>query len=224
MSRPAADHDHAHHRGVEWGLQPIGAGPMHGQPDVGMVNTGTRVLLADDNAAVRTAHTRLLVEMDGVGSVIAAADGVEALRIGATVPLDIAILDLRMPRLDGVEAAVRLATLQPTISLALHSSDPSELRRRARGLSFALFDKIDFDGLTEWLAVELERRQRSSVVWLRDARCSLCGYGVAVDPPPVRCPMCNRTADWTHVRAPTCEVGSGDPPMAASTKRGDPCR
>jgi CheY-like chemotaxis protein len=166
-----------------------------------------RLLLADDDTAVRTAYTRLLEDVDGVGSVIGAADGVEALQIGATVPVDVAILDLNMPRLDGVDAAVELATLQPAITVALHSSDPRELRRRARDLGVALFDKIDFDGLTEWLAAELERRQRLSLALVRDARCSLCGYGVAVDPPPPRCPMCNRTVHWTSARASTFLTG-----------------
>jgi CheY-like chemotaxis protein len=172
-----------------------------------MVNAGdARLLLADDNEAVRAAHKRLLEGMDGVGSVIGAADGVEVMQIGATVPLDIAILDLNMPRLDGVDAATRLAILQPTISVALHSSDPSALRDRARGLDFALFDKIDVDGLTAWLAGELERRQRRLAVDVRDVNCSRCGYGVAVDPPPVRCPMCNTSADWTYLCTATQDV------------------
>jgi CheY-like chemotaxis protein len=173
-----------------------------------MVSTShARLLLADDDAAVRTAYRTLLEDVVGVGSVICAANGVEAVQIGATVPVDVAILDLNMPRLDGVGAAIELATLQPAMTIALHSSDPRDLRRRARDLGVALFDKIDFDGLTEWLAAELERRQRSSLAWVRDARCSLCGYGVAIDPPPVRCPMCNRTVDWTSARAPTCLTG-----------------
>ncbi len=172
-----------------------------------MVNAGNaRLLLADDNEAVRAAYKRLLEEMDGVGSVIGAAGGVEVLQIGATVPLDVAILDLNMPRLDGIEAATTLAILQPTISVALHSSDPSALCHRARELDFALFDKIDVDGLTGWLGGGLERRQRRPAVDVRDVSCSRCGYGVPVDPPPVRCPMCDTSADWTYLRAATQDV------------------
>jgi rubrerythrin len=40
----------------------------------------------------------------------------------------------------------------------------------------------------------------------RDFKCSRCGYGVAVTPPPGRCPMCNRTAAWTHVPATRYEL------------------
>jgi CheY-like chemotaxis protein len=119
-----------------------------------------RVLIADDDEDVRVALARFLESVDGVGSVTAAADGLEAVRIAASVPLDIAILDLNMPRLDGVEAAKRVAMLQPTTSVALQSADSSALRRRARELDFALFDKIDVDGLMSWLTEELERRRR----------------------------------------------------------------
>jgi CheY-like chemotaxis protein len=162
--------------------------------------TGARLLIVDDDEAIRTSYARLLGDIDGVGSVIGAADGLEALRIGATVPLDVAVLDLNMPRLDGVTAATRLAVLQPTIAIALHSSDPARLRRRARGLEFAVFDKIDFDGLAAWVVRELERRLHVGAAMQCDTKCSRCGYGIAVVPPPARCPMCNKTAEWTYVR------------------------
>lgn len=168
--------------------------------------TGARLLIVDDDEATRMAYARLLADFDGVGSVIGAADGAEALQIGATVPLDVAVLDLNMPRLDGVTAATRLAALQPTIAIALHSSDPVRLRWRARGLEFAVFDKIDFDGLAAWLVRELEHRVHARAAVQRDGKCSRCGYGIAVAPPPERCPMCNRTAEWTYVCDETYEV------------------
>jgi CheY-like chemotaxis protein len=150
----------------------------------------------DDHEAVRTAFARLLGDVVGVGSVISASDGVEALQVGARIPLDVAVVDLNMPRLDGVTAASRLVALQPTIAIALHSSDPARLRRRARGLDFTVFDKLDFDGLVAWLVRELERRVHRRAAMRNDGKCSRCGYGVAVTPPPKRCPMCNRIAEW----------------------------
>ncbi len=56
-----------------------------------------------------------------------------------------------MPRLDGLEAALRLRALQPSLRIALHSSDPYALRERARGLDMPLFDKLDADRLIDWV-------------------------------------------------------------------------
>ena len=69
----------------------------------------------------------------------------------ARVRLDIAVLDLNMPRLNGIDTAVRLRSLQPSLQIALHSSDPELLRQRAAGLDLPLFDKLDFDHLIDWV-------------------------------------------------------------------------
>jgi CheY-like chemotaxis protein len=112
---------------------------------------GIRVLLADDHKGVRTLLATLLRATAGVGSVIEANDGAEAVELGCEQRLDVAALDLSMPHLDGVEVAIRLHALQPSLRIALHSSDPELLRRRAGGLELPLFDKIDFDRLLEWV-------------------------------------------------------------------------
>ena len=167
--------------------------------------TGARLLIADDDESVREAYASLLRDFDGIASVLGAADGVEALKIGAAMPLDVAIVDLNMPRLDGVATAIRLAALLPTIAIALHSSDPAQLQWRARELDFALFDKVDFDGLAEWLVRELKRRLHAAAEQ-RDSKCLRCGYGIAVVPPPERCPICNMIGDWTYAHEALNEV------------------
>jgi rubrerythrin len=105
-----------------------------------------------------------------------------------------------MPRLDGVEAAVAMGALQPALAIAVHSSDSDALRRRADGLDLALFDKLHFDGLASWVADEVARRRASRPApprWVgRDLSCARCGYGVATNPPPLRCPMCASETEW----------------------------
>ena len=154
-----------------------------------------RLLVADDNEAVRTHYVTLLEQIDG--SVVAAADGVEAVQLARAAEFDLAVLDLNMPRLDGVEAAVAMAALQPALAIAVHSSDPDALRGRAHGLDLALFDKLQFDALVSWVAAEVARRRASRPAPPRlDLSCARCGYGVATDPPPLRCPMCDGETDW----------------------------
>ncbi|MHB8613913.1 MAG: response regulator [Candidatus Dormibacteraceae bacterium] len=63
-----------------------------------------RVLVADDQSVVREGLVLMLTHMDGIEVVGAAKDGDEAVRLVAELEPDIALLDLRMPRQDGVEA------------------------------------------------------------------------------------------------------------------------
>jgi DNA-binding NarL/FixJ family response regulator len=68
----------------------------------------TRVLIADDQALVRAGFRRIL-ESDGQIEVVAeAANGLEAVAAVARASPDVAILDVRMPQLDGIEATRRI--------------------------------------------------------------------------------------------------------------------
>ena len=116
-----------------------------------------RVLVADDDESQRILYGSLVLGLPGVTSVVAAQDGVEAVRVAGTFALHVAILDLNMPRLDGVEAALRLSATQPSLRIALHSSDPDELRQRAHGLGLPLFGKLELDRLAEWVEDEAMR-------------------------------------------------------------------
>ena len=118
--------------------------------------SGARVLVADDDPGVRTVFATLLRAAKGVTSVIEAADGAEAVDLAREQRFDVAVLDLNMPRLDGVAAALRLRALQPSLAIALQSSDPELLRERAAGVDLPLFDKLHFDRLLTWLERQTE--------------------------------------------------------------------
>jgi two-component system response regulator NreC len=66
-----------------------------------------RLLLADDHAVVRNG-LRVLLEKEGFHVAAEACDGQEALRLAAEVRPDIAILDISMPLLNGLDAAREL--------------------------------------------------------------------------------------------------------------------
>ena len=98
-----------------------------------------RVLLADDQRLVREGLATLLNLLDGIELVGTAADGEEALALAAEHNPDVVLMDLRMPRMDGIEAIRRLAERGPrprAIALTTYADDASvlgALRAGARG-------------------------------------------------------------------------------------------
>jgi CheY-like chemotaxis protein len=173
---------------------------------------GIRVLVADDDAQVRSLFAALLQASNGVASVIEAGDGADAVELCRKEQVEVAVLDLNMPRLDGVEAVLRLRALQPSPRIALHSSDAELLRQRAADLGLPLFDKVDFERLREWV----ERQATgtcatgatgSGLVTPMAAKvdlcCPVCGYGIVCRTPPGRCPMCGGEAGWSERRSRT---------------------
>lgn len=70
--------------------------------------TKIRVVVADDQTAVREGLVLLLELLDDVEVVGSAADGDEAISLVAAHPVDVVLMDLRMPRCDGVTATRRI--------------------------------------------------------------------------------------------------------------------
>lgn len=91
-----------------------------------------RILVADDETIVRQAFVNLLSIQDGLEVVADAADGAEAVRLAGTHRPDVALLDIRMPRMDGLEAAQRiLSASKATRALMLTTFDLDEYVYRA---------------------------------------------------------------------------------------------
>jgi DNA-binding NarL/FixJ family response regulator len=99
-----------------------------------------RVLLADDQRLVRESLATLVSLLgDGIELVGTAADGEEVVASAARERPDVVLMDLRMPRCDGIEATRRLSAEQPAvkvIALTTYADDASvlgALRAGARG-------------------------------------------------------------------------------------------
>src|SRR5215475_492405 len=94
--------------------------------------SGARILVVDDDRLVRSAMVRTLRRAPGV-QVEDFADGEEALARVEKAAFDVAVLDLKMPVLDGVALAERLRAKLPNIKLIFVTADPhGELAQRAR--------------------------------------------------------------------------------------------
>jgi DNA-binding NarL/FixJ family response regulator len=98
-----------------------------------------RVLLADDQRLVRESLGTLLGLLDGIELVASAADGEEAIELAERHRPEVVLMDLRMPRLGGIEATRALRERQPdvrVIALTTFADDESvlgALRAGARG-------------------------------------------------------------------------------------------
>ncbi len=98
-----------------------------------------RVLAADDQRVVREGLALVLGLLPGVDVVGTAADGDEAVALSGELRPDIVLMDLRMPRCDGVEATRRLRESQPDVKvivLTTYADDQSviaALQAGARG-------------------------------------------------------------------------------------------
>jgi DNA-binding NarL/FixJ family response regulator len=68
-----------------------------------------RVLVADDQAMMRAGFRMILEAQPDIEVVGEASDGVQAVEAAARLRPDVVLMDIRMPRLDGVEATRRLA-------------------------------------------------------------------------------------------------------------------
>jgi len=98
-----------------------------------------RVLLADDQRLVRESLATMLGLLDGIDLVATASDGEEAVTLAAEHEPDVVLMDLRMPRLDGIDATRRLrerGAAARVIALTTFADDESvlgALRAGARG-------------------------------------------------------------------------------------------
>lgn len=86
----------------------------------------TRILLADDHAVVRHGLRLVLDSEPDLEVVAEAGDGAEAVELGLDPAVDLAILDISMPRLTGLQAARELTTRREGMRVLILSMHDSE--------------------------------------------------------------------------------------------------
>jgi DNA-binding NarL/FixJ family response regulator len=105
-----------------------------------------RILLADDHSLVRAGMRALIADLPGIEVVAEAGDGQEALRLVHETKPDIALLDISMPGLNGLEVTARIRRERPAtrvIVLSMHGDDESVRRALVLGAAGYLLKNSD---------------------------------------------------------------------------------
>ena len=85
-----------------------------------------KILIADDHALIREGMVSLLSRLEKIGTISEAADGKTALGILQSVPINLAILDIHLPGLTGLDVAREVRNRNLDIRLMLMTGDISE--------------------------------------------------------------------------------------------------
>ncbi|RPI22304.1 MAG: DNA-binding response regulator [Acidobacteria bacterium] len=120
-----------------------------------------RVLLADDHAVVRKGLRFVLGREPAVEVVGEAADGHEAVKLAAELKPDIAILDIAMPHLNGIEATERIVKDNPRIAvliLSVHADEGYLLRTLTAGAKGYLLKESAEDDILQAVRTVAEGR------------------------------------------------------------------
>ncbi len=86
----------------------------------------TRILLADDHALVRRGLRLILDAQPDLEVIAEADDGAEAVKLALSTDVDLAILDISMPRMTGLQAARELQQRRPELRILILSMHESE--------------------------------------------------------------------------------------------------
>ena len=129
-----------------------------------VVAESRRVVIADDEEPMRLLLRALLELAPEVELIAEACDGQEAVELVARTQPSLALLDVMMPRLDGIQAAEVIRAQYPATGLLLHTAQPGdEVRRRAEAIGVPLIDKLDLtDSVEDVLAVARKRDDRQA--------------------------------------------------------------
>ncbi|MFF3492860.1 response regulator [Streptomyces sp. NPDC002795] len=97
----------------------VSSGPSSSGPVI-------RILLADDHALVRRGVRLILDQEPDLEVVAEAGDGAEAIDMARAHEVDLAVLDISMPRLTGLQAARELAALKPGLRILMLTMHDNE--------------------------------------------------------------------------------------------------
>ena len=119
-------------------------------------NRPARILVAEDEALIRLDLVEMLTEA-GYEVVAQATNGVEAIALAKEFKPDLAILDVKMPELDGISAAQEIIEISPVLMLTAFSQKELVERARDAGVMAYVVKPFSINDLTPAIEIAMSR-------------------------------------------------------------------
>ena len=119
-------------------------------------NRAARILVAEDEALIRLDLVEMLTEA-GYEVVAQATNGVEAIALAKEFKPDLAILDVKMPELDGISAAQEIIEISPVLMLTAFSQKDLVERARDAGVMAYVVKPFSINDLTPAIEIAMSR-------------------------------------------------------------------
>ena len=119
-------------------------------------NRIARILVAEDEALIRLDLVEMLTEA-GYEVVAQATNGVEAIALAKEFKPDLAILDVKMPELDGISAAQEIIEISPVLMLTAFSQKELVERARDAGVMAYVVKPFSINDLTPAIEIAMSR-------------------------------------------------------------------
>ena len=129
-------------------------------------NRKLRILIADDSTFIRERLPAMLLDIPGIEVVGQAKNGAEALNLAQELNPDVVILDIRMPRMTGIEVLQKLKkdkTAPVVIMLTSYPYPQYREKCQEAGADFFFDKSTDFDKLFSLLK-ELRQGQNANLI------------------------------------------------------------
>ena len=119
-------------------------------------NKAARILVAEDEAIIRLDLVEMLTEA-GYEVVAQATNGLEAIALAKEFKPDLAILDVKMPELDGISAAQEIIEISPVLMLTAFSQKELVERARDAGVMAYVVKPFNINDLTPAIEIAMSR-------------------------------------------------------------------
>ena len=119
-------------------------------------NRPARILVAEDEALIRLDLIEMLTEA-GYEVVAQATNGLEAIALAKEFKPDLAILDVKMPELDGISAAQEIIEISPVLMLTAFSQKELVERARDAGVMAYVVKPFSINDLTPAIEIAMSR-------------------------------------------------------------------